>query len=85
MCCYHIYERYVAHVMRIIFGATKGPCKTLYIKLHKLWPQIYLEVNKLENIVKFLFSLDAFRPGTMLHQLAVGRLLHNALKGNISK
>jgi hypothetical protein len=62
--CHHIYERYVAHVMRIIFGATKGPCKTLYIKLQHLWPQIYLEVNKLENIFKFRFSLDAFRPGT---------------------
>jgi hypothetical protein len=71
--------------MLIIFGATKGPCKTLYIKLQQLWPQIYLEVNKLENIVKFRFSLDAFRPGTMLHQLEVERLLHNALKGNISK
>jgi hypothetical protein len=70
MCRHHIYERHVAHVMRVIFGATKGPSKTLYIKLQQLWPQIYLEVNKLENIVKFRWSQDAFRPGTLLHQLA---------------
>jgi hypothetical protein len=53
MCCHHIYESYVAHVMRIIFGAPKGHCNTLYIQHQQLWPQIYLEVNKLENTVKF--------------------------------
>jgi hypothetical protein len=48
--------------MRIIFGAPKGHCNTLYIQHQQLWPQIYLEVNKLENTVKFWQSLDAFRP-----------------------
>jgi len=71
MCRHHIYERHVAHVMRIILGPTKGPSKGLYTQLKAIWPEIHQEVNKLEKVVKFNWSQDVFRPGTVLHQLAM--------------
>ena len=71
MCRHHIYERHVAHVMKEIFGPTSSPSKKLYVILQKLWPQIYEDVNKLERIVKFDWSQDAFRPGSLLFKLAL--------------
>jgi hypothetical protein len=57
--------------MRVLLGPTKSPCKGLYVKLKELWPKIYQEVNRLEKVVKFNWSQDAFRPGTLLHQLVL--------------
>ena len=71
MCRHHIYERHMAHVMKEIFGPTSSPSKKLYVILQKLWPQIYEDVNKFERIVKFDWSQDAFRPGSLLFKLAL--------------
>jgi hypothetical protein len=71
MCRHHIDERHVAHVMKVLLGPTKGPSKGLYVKLRELWPHIFQDVKKLERIVKFNWSQDAFRSGTLLHQLAL--------------
>ena len=71
MCRHHIYERHVAHVMKEIFGPTNGPSRKLYVTLQKIWPQIYKDVNKLERIVKFDWTQDAFTPDSLLYKLAL--------------
>jgi hypothetical protein len=56
--------------MKEIFGPTNGPSRKLYVTLQKIWPQIYKDVNKLERIVKFDWTQDAFRPDSLLYKLA---------------
>ncbi|XP_047140548.1 uncharacterized protein LOC124815791 [Hydra vulgaris] len=70
MCRHHIYEKHVAHVIKKIFGQTNSPSRKLYVTFQKIWPQIYESVNKLERIVKFNWTQDAFRHDSLLYKLA---------------
>jgi hypothetical protein len=71
MCRHRIYKCHITHVMKVLLGPTKGPSKGPCVKLRELWPRSHEEVNKLERIVKFNWHQAAFRPGTLLHRLAL--------------
>lgn len=71
MCRHHIYEVHISHILKPVFGETRGPCKTWYKNLHVIWPTIAEEVNSLENIVKFPWKSRFLIKGSLLHSLAV--------------
>lgn len=73
LCRRHMLEVHISHVMESLTGEkTKGPRRGLYVKLQKEWPKFKVEVDKMENIVKFNWKL--LPVGKPLYKLAIEAL-----------
>jgi len=68
MCRHHI-----SHFMEELTGEkTKGPRRALYVRLQKTWPTIKLEVDNMENLVRYDWS--KLEVGSSLYQITLEAL-----------
>jgi hypothetical protein len=73
LCRHHIYEVHMTHFMEELTGEkTKGPRRTLYLRLQKAWPTIKSDVDKIDNILRFDWS--KLQVGSPLHTITLEAL-----------
>ena len=69
LCRRHILGVHISHFMEALTGEkTKGPRRPLYVQLQKNWPTFKVEIDKMENIVKF--DWKTLQVGSPLYSLA---------------
>jgi len=76
MCRHHMNEVHISPspFMEELTGEkTKGPRRALYVCLQKSWPAIKLEVDKMENLVRYDWS--KLEVGSSLHQITLEALV----------
>ena len=69
LCRRHMLEVHISHFMEALTGEkTKAPRRGLYVKLHKVWPSVKEDIDKMEGLIKF--NWKTLQVGSPLYELA---------------
>lgn len=75
LCRRHMLEVHISHFMEALTGEkTKGPRRTLYLRLQKAWPDVKKELNNKESIELIRYDWSKLQVGSPLYITAQNAL-----------